>query len=312
MRDLKLYEIYGHTLRIAKPPFESPGCLNALNVYLSNVNRAYGVLEAAVFAAYTAGTKEGYRALFYQREFGTFKPTDEQISGSLQKFSLELNGILATISTEKQNERINVYAAELDFYIRNSPENVQMVFEEVLKSILIQNWTATEVLLGDLWEAAVNECPEELAFPPQKNPKDPEKVVSVKSLSKYGFNPSEKMGSLLKETMNFQTLDGARNAYRRTFWKHEKPIHRAILDSSLTRLSLVRNIIVHRAGIIDEMFLKGAKDVPLLAPISAPGAGRHIDLDGEMVQNLLEISTGRCLDLILAVGSWLDKHRPTK
>lgn len=311
-RDLKLWSIYGHTLRIGPPPFKKDGCHRVLDSYLSNINRAHGLLDACVFAAYTAGTAEGYRACFFMKEFGTLCPTQQQVDDNTEKYVRELGDTFANESIEKTNQKTAHYAEQLDFYVSQFGGNAPVIFEEILKSIVIQNWTATEVMLGDLWEFALNEHPECLAdlrdSSKPKNERDLERTVSISSLSKYGFNISGKMGTIFKEKINFQTLERIKAAYSSSFWKDGETIKNLVAQDSLKALSLLRNIIVHKGGVIDKTFSNESKKLDLLKEIRAPGEGKHIFLNGELVHNITEPSTNACLRLIQAVDQWLVDH----
>ncbi|HEX5424631.1 MAG TPA: hypothetical protein VFW94_13875 [Candidatus Acidoferrales bacterium] len=122
-------------------------------------------------------------------------------------------------------------------------------------------WTAFEVLASDLWVAAVNLQPNPLAvrFSQSLQDKAQGKSVTVSSLAAYGdhdFNLSNLMGEVLRDKADFASLQTTRAAYERTFGT-DVP---AFTSPNLRLLELVRNLILHKAGIVDSVFLKALRD----------------------------------------------------
>jgi hypothetical protein len=73
----------------------------------------------------------------------------------------------------------------------------------------------------------------------------------------------------------------------------------------LDAISIVRNLIVHTGGIIDENYLKRAGDLPpdLVGPL-----GTAIKRDGVVVSGLVGATIKIGQDFILAVDSWLARE----
>src|SRR5262249_796210 len=92
-----------------------------------------------------------------------------------------------------------------------------------------------------------------------------EKKVHLRDLGKLTnetYNLASTMGTLLKDRFRFITLTGIRRAYSSAFSKHYSAIDRALANPALDALSLVRNVIVHKAGIVDQRYFKDSKAVP--------------------------------------------------
>jgi hypothetical protein len=71
------------------------------------------------------------------------------------------------------------------------------------------------------------------------------------------------MGTILRDKFNFTVLDSIRDAYSRAFHKDSKQIEAAISEKSIDALNKVRNLIVHKAGIIDKRYHDETKNLNL-------------------------------------------------
>lgn len=145
----------------------------------------------------------------------------------------------------------------------------------VLESQLTLGWTAFETLTEGLWKAAASYFPD----------------------STVGFdNP------------HFRSLRAIRETY-----KELSPTGNEINDilgnPDLRKLSLVRNVLVHKSGIVDYTFLDGAAEIGWTVKdvIDQP-----IKIDGLRVKELMNpvIETARAL--ILALDKWITAKLQTE
>ena len=91
--------------------------------------------------------------------------------------------------------------------------------EAWLGSQITGTWTAFEAMAGDLWEAALNYKPRELAkLSGSKHGKD-SKQIGLDQIQRYNFDLSTHMGTIFVGTNKYQfdRLSGIREAYR-TLW----------------------------------------------------------------------------------------------
>ena len=127
-----------------------------------------------------------------------------------------------------------------------------------LASHITATWTIFETLAGDLWEAAMNGHPSGLSDlhgkPSSSSGQTEGKSIPLSQLEKYRYDLTDVMGTVLREKFNFTVLDSVRDAYSMAFHKHSKKIEAAIMDKSLDALNKVRNLIVHKAGIVDKRY----------------------------------------------------------
>jgi hypothetical protein len=181
-----------------------------------------------------------------------------------------------------------------------------LAFEGLLASMLTGTWTALETLAGDLWEAAVNVYPDCMFEQPKPGSKTPRKkpqskLVELWDIRSQGYDLRGKVGTVLKESVNFTNLDEMRKAYRRVF--HDKKINALLKNNAIDILQLVRNILVHKAGVVDAEFVRRADGVPDLQGLTP---GSVIALNGEFVALKVSSIIACAVSLIGAVNSWIE------
>lgn len=129
-----------------------------------------------------------------------------------------------------------------------------------LFAMVVYIWTAFECIATDLWESTLNEN----AIPTAQNvlssltkPGADEDGLSGQHIrvglaAKYGFDLRHCLGTLLKSKFDFTSTDGIITAYTKAFGSCDA------LDAfknELRQLELIRNLIVHRGGVVDDKFL---------------------------------------------------------
>ncbi len=204
-----------------------------------------------------------------------------------------------------------------------------------LGSVLVSVWTVFETLAGDLWIATVNANPHLLArlngtakriherakaaFGEESSSaskQDNDMSVPVKrihDITNGKYNISMKMGELLKSKVVFTRLWDIRRAYSLAFDEKKldggvlAAVDAALADGALDAIAAVRNMIVHKASIADEEYVKRSKCVHK-AGLSIPqlDIGQRLRLDGEIVMLLTVPVMACCLNLITAIDGWLD------
>jgi hypothetical protein len=210
----------------------------------------------------------------------------------------------------KQAEQL--YQDDLDhaFRILNSAlaTELQPGAEAWMAAQITGIWTAFEALAEELWEAALNAHPMELAAlrgGVKRQPKDRDKSVSLSELEKFKYDLSQHMGTILKRKYNFDRLEEIREAYVAAFEGDGNEVIDVLKHPSLDALSAVRNVIVHNGGIVDEDFLQKTQYLPeqILKPL-----GEFILLDGLIVASLVRPFMTNGWNLIGAVDNWLKRH----
>jgi hypothetical protein len=185
-------------------------------------------------------------------------------------------------------------------------DDFRMSLEAMLASYITGMWTTFETLAGDLWERALNVSPENLATL-QGAPKGQQrKSIDLDIIRLHGFDLQKKMGTILRGKYEMSGLSDIRLAFAHAFVVDSDTIIAAINDPVLGKLSAVRNLIVHKAGQVDQEYLERTKNFGDLPPGML---GRSLPIDGQFVADLLRLSTAVSFTLLKSVDEWIDQHK---
>jgi len=179
-----------------------------------------------------------------------------------------------------------------------------------LSAYVVQAWTAFETLVTDLWEVALNTHPDALSQLADAKTNDivetGGKTVSLSILQKYDYDLKAVMGTVLRSKFKFDSLDGIREAYLAAFGKKGmEALHEALADDALSAASAIRQVIVHRAGVVDEKYVRRSANLALAPKLKV---GAELVLDGEIVAGLLSTAVPKALDVLLFVDEWIVTH----
>jgi hypothetical protein len=190
-------------------------------------------------------------------------------------------------------------------------------FVHMFSGYITGTWTAIETLLGDLWESALNSHPKILASLDGKAKGaadkidgrggariDPEsKKLDLNLVARHGFDLRVSMGTIfrLERRFEFTRLSSAREAYLRAFSERASRVETAIKSDSIEALSAVRNVLLHKAGVADDEYVK--QQSRLKIPVAAKG--EKIRLDGQNTAALIKPAFTSCKSLMIAVDDWI-------
>jgi hypothetical protein len=193
--------------------------------------------------------------------------------------------------------------------------------DAVLGGMIIGCWTAFETLAADLWKAALNVHPTVLAALSGKWHKRSKmdsdeliedeseqiesKTVRLTDLQIHNYDLSKIMGNIHRHRFKWGVLEGIRAAYSSAFSKDWTDIQTAIEHRSLDALAAARNILVHKAGIVDAEFNRKCKGWPAFVN-ALPNT--PLMLDGFIVRDLLSEALQQTTNLLKAVDLWLQRH----
>jgi hypothetical protein len=185
-------------------------------------------------------------------------------------------------------------------------------------SLVIQAWTVFESLSEDLWEAALNAHPTILAKLSGKSRSknksegahcqsgEPGVKVTIDELQSHDFNVKSLMGTILKKTaVSFRSLPAIREAYHRAFAEQSKSIDGILDDPELQYAAAVRNLLVHKRGIVDKEFLKQVSGIPDVPKTPVKGS---FPLSGKLSAQLADSCRSCATSLVVAVHGWLQGH----
>jgi hypothetical protein len=133
-------------------------------------------------------------------------------------------------------------------------------------NFIANSWAVYESTCKDLWKMLVNEYPTKLVqrildtTKSEKNLPDSliGKNISISFLAKYNFNISKNLGDILESKYDFTSNLGIYKAFK-TILSDFKVDLNFLLSDYLNELEIARHVIVHRAGIIDEEYVRRSK-----------------------------------------------------
>lgn len=306
------------------------GIRNAANVFQQNMMRVRAIVPYMATLPAIAHLQEriACRAEFEVtgaveiRALPLPRPIRRQVVASMKSW--------ITIFDKCRKEDPRAYAAHtyaigsdtISRHLRSDGAAAASGIEGLYWSQVIGSYTAFETLVGDLWEAAINCQPGTLSELNGKrsrikssvdhrpststdNASDGDKSLSsvtLSSINRLGYNLSNRMGTLLRERVPFTSLKVIREAYSVAFSKRYDAIDSALASPALDALSVVRNVLVHRAGVADEAYRRRSNG---LLTIPKANLGEVIGLDGEIVAGLVDPMLESVSALIKAVDQWI-------
>jgi hypothetical protein len=214
--------------------------------------------------------------------------------------------------------------------------------DAILSAAVLGTWTAFETLTSDVWKTAINAAPNGLAeltgsprriaklagtresksdddeaeaeLAPSIDEDKEEKMIFLKAIQTTtggNYNLSNKMGDLLRSRFRFISLRGIRRAYSTAFSERIKGHDTSAIDSALANkcldaLSLVRNIIVHNAGIATADYCRESNGVPTAIPLKP---NEKLELDGENFRAIIDPTVASCKALVSGADTWISLTR---
>jgi hypothetical protein len=288
--------------------------------FIRNMNRVRGIgsLSMNLMAVGMVNEAARVEALFNKQ----IHPRDPRVIHGHPQFD-------ETLFSEVNEERKQL----IDSWIKSYPNkegfavalaaktafNMHVVLEEAkgdawsaiqatMSAMLIGLWTAFESLAQDTWINAVNTCPSPLADNIMSAQDSALKTGNQSKSFSYshfigsGYDFRQSMGNLLfaEKKVDFQQLKTIRAAYKAAFAGHLEPIFEQH-HLELFRLEAVRNLFVHKGGIIDGKFVERMGNEPVLRE----KIGQPLSVSGEYVAHKANVASVCSTQLIQAVDKWL-------
>jgi len=148
----------------------------------------------------------------------------------------------------------------------------------LLKSMISGTWTAFEVLASSLVRESIAKHPR--CFPHLTG----------------------------NETFRFQKRESIRDAFRLAFNSDAK-IQNAVESQCIDAVSLSRNLFIHKAGVVDQMFKDQCSEKGLTAWAALP-IDSKLEFDGGVVLRLLQETIACGYSLLNGVDAWIVTNTP--
>jgi hypothetical protein len=325
VRDLKLEAVAKLALEDWDlPKLKSPALEEVAVSFRANISSVRLMMSLPTTIA--GATAQTYR-IYDIAEFEITGKIDGPISPENQKkIDRRAQEMLRELTEQHNRGQENADAAwdtaALDYHLRFADTLKGLVekplgaygFIPMFSGYITFTWGAIESMIGDLWEAALNTHPRILAslngkprknvdYPSVKATGDQDKKFDLNLLAKHDFNVRPHMGTIFRSERRFEftRLSSAREAYMRAFSEKSSRVDAAINNPSIDALSLVRNVLLHRAGKADDEYVRQQ------SRFSVPKAakGETIRLDGQNTSDLIKPAISSSKSLMIAVDNWI-------
>ena len=229
------------------------------------------MIEAPIYAALTADCHR----LAQHRILGG-EPTEERIAARHATFASDLDQEmekLMNVPHEQTRQWMICLTENLNGFIRQT-QNISTAFESLLASMVIQAWGAFELLATDLCTLSM-----------ERHPTFFQHVASSGEL-------------------RFQRRVHMRASFDSAYAK-DSTINRILKDQAIDALSILRNLFVHNAGIVNEYFIGQCREAHLKAWAELPCGAPVAPFDGDVLRRLVDPVIFGATKLIQAVDSRL-------
>lgn len=151
---------------------------------------------------------------------------------------------------------------ESNILYENNAE-IRKCFENIGRNALVNTWTLFETYSKEIWIKSFNENPNFInstIINTKSNSNGPimDKSIPLNLLSKYGFDVSNHLGEILSAKYDFTGCNGIKKSFKDLFSLRDNEID-FMDDENLNQLEIIRHILVHNSGVIDNKYLSRSK-----------------------------------------------------
>jgi hypothetical protein len=157
----------------------------------------------------------------------------------------------AETTSRMEGEAINNLAQ----YLRH--EHVCVAAQELMRHSAVLIWVALEALASDLFVVALNSAPQltVLILRDEHCKKRFQSRDLARIVEEHGFELSGRMGEVLRSMGNLDDPETIKAVFR-VICPSNEPLRTVLSQPEVWRLYQRRNLLVHRAGIVDKHFLE--------------------------------------------------------
>lgn len=278
------------TIEMEGVQLSSPSCQNVLVAFQENIRQALGTVGAPGWAAMiTMQWNMAFNNAAVDMWGADFLPHFEKATPEqrieLDRRQNELMKEIVEKNSPLLRKHLEVNTNSLEKLARACGPYVYSMMEGILKTLCIQAWTVMEVLIEDLHNDVLDDHSK--AFSPV--------VIEMRERRKQ---------SLKGKKFGFRKREDFRYSYEVAF-NGDAKIRACIEDRAIDALCATRNLLVHKAGIVDQDFLAEIAQAPLLNGFESIRENRPLLFDGDVVFSIVDASFKQGYSLIRAVNEWL-------
>ena len=306
---------------------------DVVSAFTYNMERISAMLTMPGYAALAGERWQLAVQSAIRRIFGMELPTTEQLKERQSEIAVKANELMQKMMAELLESSDDNIKGQFDradsnfneFYQKIPPMGAKGV-EALLFSAMIQAWTTFESLGTDLWVQALNTRPIPLAVsainnqlskdesgaPDSVQGKNP-KLEFIQGLLEEDHETIREAGAVVKRTkkFDFSRLRGIRAAYRCAFGADAESLFKTPPFDDLDVLEGIRNVIVHRAGIVDSSYRKRVSDGTEKYKkhnLHTLSLGSRIPINGEITKAMIDSMTKSSGLLFEFVDKWFSDH----
>ena len=253
----------------------------ALAVFKTNSLRAMNLCALPGFS-FWMGVEWGSAGTRASRELiGEVDPTLDLLRPVQNELLVLCHKYMAesmNLPERERRERLQMGTTECEHHMRACGEDIIAMLERQLQSIIIQSWTAFEVLCADLLTSSIE--------------KHAECFAHLSGTEKFRFYKRELL----------------RDAYELAF-RGDGRVKNQVKQQSLDALCLLRNLLVHKSGRVDDTFREQCTEAHLTGWAALPEK-TQFQCTGKVISSLLPPTIKSGCSLVKAVDKWLAENKP--
>tara|TARA_R110002051_G_scaffold69856_1_gene125648 strand:- start:242 stop:1129 length:888 start_codon:yes stop_codon:yes gene_type:complete len=232
-----------------------------ISLYEKRVHQIFGTIFSPI-AIMNYGMKEAREAKLY---LDAISKTNNFGKQNTPKGKKEIETYIRDFQDKNNRELVNESIKKLKEFQIEYPNITDFLDNNNLNS-LVNFWTSFETTLKDVWKVSLNKNPEKYFHNITKRvdfsdlPGFSNKTINLGVLAQYNFDISKSLGDLLSPKFDFTSIKGIKISYQSLFTTKNNDL--SFMDSeTLNQLEISRHLIVHRAGIIDNDYLRRTKKI---------------------------------------------------
>jgi hypothetical protein len=268
---------------LAESTYYFSACTESAAAFRINMERVNGLLMLPGYAFKSGGEWQIAVKGVADHYFGKNIPSDQEFEEKREQIAAVANAARkAAISKQAPESSMNVFYTachNIEAFAYEFPRLHEWL-HDIFKSAIIQSWTAFEVLAEDLNRGAREKHSE--CFP-----------HNVRTQKGY----------------TFRGLEALCKSFNRAFCDDAK-INTVVRSKEIKALAILRHLLVHKNGVVDQIFLDQCHQEPLVNEFSMFGLGQAVSINGDMVRSLVDRCIEHGYELLRVADNWMTAHRP--
>ena len=262
---------------LAERTYAHTACNEAATAFKANMLRVNGLLMLPGYAFMSGENWQSCVNAAAKHFFGENRPTDEQFAENEEA----MTNLAATLREKALRER-SPESAQRSF--ASASYNIEVFahqfpplhgwLHDILKSVIIQAWSAFEVLAEDLHR-----------------------------LSREKHAPLFR-SEAVSARYNFRGLKSLNAAFVKLFCRDSR-IQNVVGSKEIKAVAVLRHLLVHKNGIIDRRFLEQCSEHPVVTDFAMFKEQQEVLINGEMVRSLVDPALRHGFELIRLVDDWM-------